>query len=566
MLCRKFFFFVVCALFGAFPLAAQFLANPNDRFYHDLELWEGRGLVSQLPVARPYPAQLVRELLERVVSRGGREDSRRAREYLEELSRDFSWHLEGGGEATKEGGRTYGAGYGEFQGGGWLSGAIHVEGRFRGLIMDNTEGFVLPAGKRTSVDIFDTWADISAGGRKLNLRQSQNVSFTAGEADLYFQAGIMRNSFGPFWGDSVVLSPEASHTGHYSFMWRGKRLAYSTVLLELAATSYLKPASEIEAMAVQKFPNKHLVIQSLNVYPTDWLELGYFETMVWGGRMDMTYLLPFKELFYAQSMAGFEDNSLVGLLADIRVMKTLKIPLIMYMDDTNLNDLLSFKFGTKFKVAAQAGITWTPLEAGPLKRIRFDYVAVTPFMYTHRSGLQGVPQPSGPGDTAGRAAREAALSLPNYNNYTHAGENIGVGLEPNSDRLSLSFLFEPVEGLRFTFTGRAMRHANASAKMMRPDDPNSNGGVGGRNDGSIYDDGYDVDGNPIFHYETRFLSQDVVEKIFQGGVQAEVFFRLGPGSVTLSGGYLFERILNKSLVPGLTETNHYFNAGLGYRY
>jgi hypothetical protein len=146
------------------------------------------------------------------------------------------------------------------------------------------------------------------------------------------------------------------------------------------------------------------------------------------------------------------------------------------------------------------------------------------------------------------------------------GTNLGVGLDPNSDRFSLQILVEPVKDLRINLIGRMMRHGNASQNMTSPDDPNSDGGKTGRNDGSIYDDGYNSIGDPIFHYKTYFLSQRVIEKTYQGGFQAEYAFRLGPGSVLLSGGYLFEYIRNKDLVAGEKETNHYGNFGIGYRY
>jgi hypothetical protein len=500
---------------------------------------------------RPYPAQVMRELLTQVAEKGNPDDAARAKEYLHEITQNFTWHAELGLTARVEGSREYGDGYAELQAGGWLTENAHLEWRFRGIAMDNTDGFVLPGGVRTDVDIFDTWADITVKGRKLNLRQSQNVSFSLGDSDLYFQAGIMRNSFGPFWGDGVVLSADAPHAGHYSVVWRNDRLSYSTALLEIAATNYLRPQDDQAAAVTDKFPNKHLAIQSLNFYITDWLEAGYFESIVWGGRMDLTYLLPFKELFYAQSMAGFEDNSFVGFLVDIRAAKNVKIPLVVYLDDTNLNDLLKFEFGTKFKTATQVGVQWTPDDLGILKRIAADYVIVTPYMYTHRSGLEAIEPVAGD--------RLAQLSQPNYNNYTHMGSSLGVGLDPNSDRISLQALFEPRKDLRVTLIGRLIRHANASADMIDPD-------PGGRNDGSIFDDGYNKEGNATFHYKTKFLNQKPVEMTFQGGFQAEYSFKLGSGAFLLQGGYLLEHIRNKNLQKGVTGTNHYFNAGFGYRY
>jgi hypothetical protein len=532
--------FVLCAV----GLFGQFSADPNDVLYSDLQLWEGKGIITHLPVMRPYPPQVVSDLLRQVVKKGSRADSKKAEYYLEEIQKPFKWHLEAGHTTRTTGEDYYGDLYGQIEAGGWLGESIYVEGRVKGLVMDNTSGFVLPKGRRTEVDIFDTWADITVKERKLNLRQSQNVNFAAGESNAYFQAGIMRNSFGPFWGDGVVVSADAPHAGHYSFVWRNSWFSYSTLLLELAGTSYLW-----QDAAETKFPDKHLIIQSFNFYPYDWLEIGYFESIVWGGRLDLTYLLPFKELFYAQSMAGFEDNSFVGLLADVRVGKTIKLPFVLYLDDTNLNDLLKLDFATKFKVAVQAGVQWTPEDSGIFRRLTADYVIVTPYMYTHRSGLEGVP--------ADPEERIDRLSQPNYNNYTHVGTNLGVGLDPNSDRFTLNVLLEPVRDLNVTLTGRLIRHGNASATIDKKD---------ARNDGTILDDGYNTDGKATFHYDTRFLSQDVIETTWQAGFQAQYSLPAGPGSLLFKGGYLFEYVKNKDLVDGEEDFRNYINLGIGYRY
>lgn len=525
-------------------VSAQFAADPNDRLYQDLSLWEGKGILRHLPVLRPYPPQVILEALEQVVQKGNREDAARAQGYLAEFKKSFTLHLEAGGTARYTGEDFYGDGYGKIEAGGWIQDRMYLEGRLEGLVMDNTSGFVLPIGQRTDVDIFDTWADVTVKGRKLNLRQSQVVDFAVGTSNIYFKAGIERNSFGPFWGDSVVLSPDAPHAGHYSFVWRNGWFSYSTVLLEIAATNYLH--EEVP----EKFPDKHLILQSFNFYPTPWLELGFFETVVWGNRFDLNYLLPFKELFYAQSMAGFEDNSFMGILANVRFKDTIQLPLVVYVDDTNLNDLLRFDFSTKFKVALQAGVRYTPKETSLLRMVGVDYVLVTPYMYTHRSGL---------GDISGLSAdqRIEVLSAPNYTNYTHMGTNLGVGLDPNSDRFTLNVQLEPVKDLIVDIRGRLIRHGNASEAMADADP---------RNDGTILDDGYNKYGKATFHYDTRFLNQSVIEKVWQAGFNARYRLPLGPGSVLLEGGYTFEYYQNKGLVSGETDTVHYVNVGLGYRF
>ncbi len=525
---------------------AQFAADPNDTLYQDLSLWEGKGLLRHLPVLRPYPPQVILEALEQVVQKGNREDAAKAKGYLAEFKKNYKAHLEAGGTARYTGDDFYGDGYGKIEAGGWIHEIMYLEARLEGLVMDNTSGFVLPTGQRTGVDIFDTWADVTVKGRKLNLRQSQVIDFAVGTSNIYFKAGIERNSFGPFWGDSVVLSPDAPHTGHYSFVWRNSWFSYSTVLLEIAATNYLH--EEVP----EKFPDKHLVLQSFNFYPTPWLELGFFETVVWGNRFDLNYLLPFKELFYAQSMAGFEDNSLMGILANVRIKDTIQIPLVIYVDDTNLNDLLRFDFATKFKVALQAGVRYTPKETSILRTVGMEYVMVTPYTYTHRSGLGEIPDYTTKPDE-----RLALLSKPNYTNYTHMGTNLGVGLEPNSDRFTVNVQLEPMKDLVVDLRGRLIRHGNASEAMVKADP---------RNDGTILDDGYNADGKATFHYDTRFLDQSVIEKVWQAGFNVRYRLPLGPGSVLLEGGYTFEYYQNKGLVSGKTDTIHYVNVGLGYRF
>ena len=539
------FLFAICLIgfLMAERVSAQFAADPNDALYQDLSLWEGKGILRHLPVLRPYPPQVILEALEQVVQKGNREDATKAKGYLSEFKKSYKVHLEAGLTARYTGDDFYGDGYGKIEAGGWIHDMMYLEWRLQGLVMDNTRGFVLPVGQRTGVDIFDTWADVTVKGRKLNLRQSQVVDFAVGTSNIYFKAGIERNSFGPFLGDSVVLSPDAPHAGHYSFVWRNNWFSYSTVLLEIAATSYLH--EEVP----EKFPDKHLILQSFNFYPYSWLELGFFETVVWGKRFDLNYLLPFKELFYAQSMAGFEDNSFMGILANVRIQDTIQVPLVLYVDDTNLNDLLRFDFSTKFKVALQAGVRYTPKETSFLRMAGIDYVLVTPYMYTHRSGIGEIKQDS--------QERIKQLKTPNYTNYTHVGTNLGVGLDPNSDRLTVQLQVEPMKDLVIDLRGRLIRHGNASEGMVDSDP---------RNDGTILDDGYNKSGQATFHYDTRFLNQSVIEKVWQAGFNARYRLPLGPGSALLEGGYTFEYTQNKNLISGKTDTIHYVNVGLGYRF
>jgi hypothetical protein len=143
----------------------------------------------------------------------------------------------------------------------------------------------------------------------------------------------------------------------------------------------------------------------------------------------------------------------------------------------------------------------------------------------------------------------------NYQNYTHLGENLGPSLEPNSDRINLSVLLEPVDFLKIELNGRYIRHGNGSVEGSE------NVGDG---DGSIFDDGFD---GVIctFQDTTRFMAQDIIEHTLQAGFTADAAFDLGDFTISGSGGYTLEWIKNKDLVEG-TEWNHYFEIGLGVKY
>ena len=61
---------ITVAIFSGTVLFAQVAADPHDYFYDDLVIWETMGLVNNLPAARPYPQQLVKAILDRVVEKG----------------------------------------------------------------------------------------------------------------------------------------------------------------------------------------------------------------------------------------------------------------------------------------------------------------------------------------------------------------------------------------------------------------------------------------------------------------------------------------------------------------
>ena len=110
-----------------------------------------------------------------------------------------------------------------------------------------------------------------------------------------------------------------------------------------------------------------------------------FESVVWGGRFELLYMLPFAVHYYTQGFAGFPDNSFIGVSGGIKLPESVRVDFIAYFDDMAFNDLIKLNFNTRMKFAFQTGVSWTP-NLRYLTRLGFDAMMVTPYTYTHADG------------------------------------------------------------------------------------------------------------------------------------------------------------------------------------
>lgn len=570
---------------GVFGQAA---ADPNAELYRYIDIWEGRGYVQNLPPFRPFPERLIISILDEVISSGDRESREAAQRfrtfYTDELSVD--WELEGTGD-TNQDDHSLKGGVGLNMNGAFTP-RIHYSGGIKAWALDQPDGEVLPAGDRTTYDIVEDNAKVDVAGREIDTLLEVKTSFTLGSDSLYLQSGIMRRSFGPFHDDSIVLSGYAPQSGNYVFHYQGRRFAYSSSLFALTAPRLyeeIETQEQYEEEALTIFsgdpagdggaqsslrvllatgtdkiqaPGKFLHLNAFSFYPFEGWSFSIFESVVWGPSFQPAYLVPFKFLWQAQSISGFADNSFIGLTVEHRPVRGLRLPLIVYVDDANFNDIARLDLDTKYKLAAQTGGIWTPPE-GVIEQIQADYTIVTPYMYTH----------DGPGIYS---------TDPNYTNYVHRQDTLGTTLEPNSDRINLVVTLAPLDRLTVTLRGRFMRHANASEGVLD--------GYG--NDGSIYDDGREFEygedpfdeevavyeqGRLSFQEEFRFMSQDNIERTYQAGVDLAYRLPFAGGNLQLEGSYLFEHIddpidyaFDFTTYSGETvvlpdETNHYVSLG-----
>jgi len=552
---------LACALaLAAAPALAQHVADPSDPLYTELEIWEAQGLLPRLPALQPYPLQMVRRLLSDVAGNRAATtaDRRRASWLLSQL--DDPLHLtlrleerrasDAGGpfvkatiEPSLQGMVT-----------SWLGGAA----RFQLMAVRTDDGLALPAFSGAREDLVYDDADLDIGGQTLLLRQTSHGSLGIGDGagELLFQAGIGRHRVGPFWHNGIIVGEQAPQAGAFSLVFRRPMLTAHLALYELAAT---------DDAGLGAVTGKHLHLHAIDFHAAPWLDLGAFEAMVSGGRFELLYFIPVATYFHSQGLSGFADNSLVGVNARLSPLTGLDLKGVVFLDDASFNEMARLQFDTKYKLAAQVGVSLSPaalvgrrqrgLHQG-IRLVTVDYTAVMPYMYTHI------------GDGSGGT---------NWFNYTNVGQNFGPALPPNADRVQLRALFrarDDVERglLDIEAHGALVRHGNASA-----------GVIPGR-DGSVLDDGY-LDGEPTFQPpfddptgqpQTRFLTQPVIEHTLQlgagatftldGGRLSSAGWDRGVGGVTASARYTLELRGNAGLVSGASTIAHYGELSVAWRY
>ena len=545
---------LIIVLLG-FCLQAMDINDPSDMLYRDIEFWQEQGYYRHIPDLKPYSAQLLLSLLDLVILKGSSDEKEIARNYRDQIDREF--HFDPALEVSTQ----YGCGaIGESRVTldvglkGMLSDKLSLWGNVSGsgvLRPEEPEYFMyydtVPYGQRQITNRKEDAGSIAS----IDLMGGSSSMLSYGTADLHANFGFYRSSFGPFLQDGIVISDEAYQQGHYELTWRNKNFSYTMLMLTLIGSS--NTGSEFYSNAplvvgdddLDTTYNKTMVLHSYSWAPYSWLDIGFFESVVYGERFEPVYLLPFSYLFYSQGYVGFADNSLMGLSFRSLLPYKTEVNGILYVDDVNFNQIFKFKFNTKMKIAMETGASWSPGKSW-LRKISMDYTAVMPYMYTHYDW-------------------HSVYNADDFNpdNYTHWGGNLGTSLSPNSDRINLTGNWRLDNTSEVTLFGNWIRHGNASDST----------GATQNNDGSIFDNGIDSAGELFFQDSLPFLTQDVLEKVLQVGVEYTTCLdmpfqdkeRLYGMDMKL--GYTFERIWNSgrdssngySPEKGNDETNSYFH-------
>ncbi len=578
------FLTLAMALLSPVSVFSEVTADPNHPVYRSMERWIVRGLVDQVPVIQPYSLTELEGVLHAVIRRGTPTERVEAQRYLDEITPRGDGPFYGAPFVnarlyTKDDGIQPKGALG-IDAGGRLTERFSIGASFGGWAIERGAEDLIPSGYRATEDVLEDNAKVSVRGRDVYTLLQINTQTTLEWDNLSVRAGIHRRSYGPFHEESPVLSRYAPQAGNVMLQYDLGMLRYTAALSSHTATAPFRPVDDPDASRnidvnqdgtadfyakPLQAPGKQLFIQSFGFRPARWLEFSFFEAVVFGPRPELNYFIPLKFLWHSQGNSAFEDNSFIGLSADIRPTEGVRIPLLVYVDDAGFNDLVTFNFDTKYLMAGVAALQWAP-NASWRPMVEASYEAALPYMYTH-------------------AAHNPYTTEPNYLTYTHQNTSIGNNLLPNSERARLTLGAAPTSRLNLEVTGAIIRHANASEGELDQY----------LNDGGYYDSGRDGDfdnfaetdyfwlpGDLVYNDTFQFLTQDHVERRYQTGIKSHVYLPVARSSIRLGLAYTFEYVEKPiryvwSETDGLdgeggrttygrNEVNHYTDISVRYSY
>lgn len=505
---------------------AQSFDDPRHPVYKDLELWQNQGLIAPLPFLKPYPLALIRSRLQFVAESGTGRAAQRAAAYLTRIAPEFK----AGVTVFTDHRFLISSDHRYLPNDYWgTSGAylttdsffwpfLSLSGYAGAVAADRGTLSALPQGRFNPYDYILDDSAVKVLERSYLLALSMGGTVALGDDQTWFQAGLNRREFGP-QDNGILLSPESPEAAAFSFTTGLPGFWYTKYFYALSAskdtvTGPLTNHSDV-------YPDKYLAGQSFEFSFWDGaLQLGLFEHVVFGERLEPVYLLPVVSSLYSSIYTGMKDNILVGGLLRGRLPYGLHLTGLFHADDLSFLNLFRLKFDGKTKLAALAGLGWTS-EWPLVQSVDMDYSLVTPYTFAHFREFNRGEEPD--------------AYFVNYVNFTHQRQGL-VDLDPNSDRLRLRVTSRPMAEFELGLDAQLRRHANATTELYGP------GAFPflGTADGGFMDNGYEGHGNTHKFDTPRFLQQAVIEQLLQIGLTWN--FQFGDSSLLtrVFGGYTFE--------------------------
>ena len=519
-------FALVASLFIGAAAFSQVTIDPNLDFYESARQWQIKGYVDFLPQISPYPASVVKGILDSVIENGTESDVETAKYYYEKY---FSkqWHVgfelgaslkasDKGSEKLTKFVFAEPSFFGDVLFKDWISLGYNLGLNLHNKSTESSEILTTFQNER-----LNTWGDAATFG-PLDGNWDMEAGLNLGNATISGIVGANRIGFSNIFGhDNIILNPYSCHMNNLLVNYAAEKWQYSQTISAIAASN----------AKGENTANKFLAFHSLRFTPIKQLSITYFESGIVGGRFDPSYLIPAPYILL-QGMFDAGDNDIYGLQFEYRPFDRFEAALAFAIDDISIDDWAKGNFDSKFKAALQTGVMYTP-SVDFCDKLAFDYTLVLPYMYSHWINSPDHDHDPVPAKTF------------NYSNYTNHGVSIGSNLWPNSDRLHFEVLFQPVKRLKLNVATDFIRHANETESWKNDEvvthcikfaEHDNTGGAG-------------TDPYPKTVQERmNFLNQDHKMYVFQLGLKASwEAFRKKYGTLTLNFGYTFEFIYNKGV-------------------
>lgn len=533
-------------------LSAQVSCDPGDRFYAFAQGWELRGIVDRVPNIRPYPLPVIKNIIEQVLEKGTPADKETAAFLSKEIfGKQWSVLLESvdtvkttydvDGVKNQITFNPYVQGdlsvFDDFISGGYKIGWYNTT--------DDSSTFV-PLYQNFMHDSIQDAASIGPFKSYVDM----NTCFAVGTKDLYVQAGVYRTGYGPYLNEGLSLNDSAYHAPHLTIHLNREKWSFTEQFSSWGATTN----SNCEGSF---YSGKFVSLHSFDFYLLPTMTFSFYETAVFGRRMELSYLFP-APFMVIQGISGCNDNLQMGIVFSYKPVKSLAWDTDVLVDDISVNDIVKLNFDTKIRTAVKTGIVYAP-DNSICTRMALNFTAITPYMYSHWEYENPTQSASMTKNTV------------NYQNYTNCGYCMGSSYPPNSDRISYTIDFDPIERLHVQITSAFMRHANICENLTDEEaavylvaDPGVYSTDGSVFTHTMFADSTSTAGDLVdtAWNHLHFLNQDSKMYIVQAGMNAEYHFaHLKWCDIGIKTSYLFEFIANKGVDTDIYEgMGHTVNA------
>ena len=534
---KKIFAVLCFSLIFVSGLFAQVSVDPDDTFYSLVESWELRGLINEVPPLRPFPIANIRDILQTVIEKGNERDVKNAQMYWEKVTgKPWNVSVQLGATYKKDAGRSD---FGEilFSIFPNVNGDVTLFDSFVSMGYDlglagynhNTQDY-LPIFENDGHDARRNKVSLGA----LDLFLEMNDVVAIGKKNIFAQTGIYRSGYGPFIGSGLSLNDNSYHRTNFSFTTVNPKWSYTQQYSAIGATFSFDGGFIA--------PDKYLAFHALEFKFVPQVSLAYYESIVFGKRLDPSYLMPVP-FIVAQEIGGYNDNLQMGIALKVKPYSGILWATDIFVDDFDIAGFFSRGLlDTRLFAAFKTGLIYTPANSF-CTRVSLDYTMIMPYTYTHA-------------DYTDTTTGTITAGMYNYLNYSNNGIPMGSSYPPNSDRLSFELDFLPMPPLHIKLTSTFLRHGNinetisddeALAYLMAGHGIYSTDG--GINNHPLMSNPSGSTGTPIASSnKLNFLDQDNQMYVLQEGLGAEYSLKKYPwGQLTFSVSYLFEWIRNKGV-------------------